>query len=163
MIDEQRHAIGLARDVGSAVAGRAQRLAGEFGYLREAIFAVECGPDGAAHQAAAGNGREHGRGQPSDRDTPAIDRLLDVAVEAERRLVAQFDVGRRDASAAPVVPRFASDPRSPKSPRERADDLARLPAPVLPEWDSQNAPLKWRYHDYVSVSAVARTNFLVDG
>src|SRR5690606_23364082 len=70
------------------------------GALCKAIFAVERGPDGAAHQAAAGNGGKHGRSQPSDRDAPAINRLLDVAVEAERRLVAQFDVGRRNASAA---------------------------------------------------------------
>src|SRR5690606_39034803 len=77
-----------------------QRLADEFGALCKAIFAVERRPDGATHQAAAGDGGKHGRGKPADGNPPAIDRLLDVAVKAERGLVAQFDLGRRNASAA---------------------------------------------------------------
>src|SRR5690606_8504425 len=71
----------------------------ELGSLGKFVFAVECGPDGAAHQSAAGYGGKDGRGQPANGDAAAIDRLLDIAVEAERRLVAQFDMGRRHAPA----------------------------------------------------------------
>ena len=91
MVGEDRDAIRLTGDVGNSIARRAQRLAGEFRDLCEAIFAVERGPYGAAHQAAAGERDQDGRCQPTNGYATAIDRLLDVTVETERGFVSQFD------------------------------------------------------------------------
>src|SRR5690606_2173676 len=93
-IGEERHAVGFARDVGNAVAGGAKRLAPIFGELGEAVFPIESRPDRATHQAAAGNGGEDGGTQPADGYAPAVDRLLDVAVEAERRFIAELNYRR---------------------------------------------------------------------
>jgi hypothetical protein len=74
--------------VGVGARSSAAVQACDFRKRGEAVLAVERGPDRAAHQSAAGKRDEDGCGKPADRYAPAVDRLFDIAVEAERRLVA---------------------------------------------------------------------------
>ena len=57
----------------------------------EAIVSVERGINCAAHEARSGYGGDYGRSEPAHRHGATVDRLLVMAVNAKRRLVAEID------------------------------------------------------------------------
>src|SRR5438477_2204047 len=125
MLAKKRDAVGLDRGVGQTLACRFHREPGNFGEGGEAVFAVERGVNGAAHQARARKRGEHGRGEPANRDAAGIDRLVVMQIETERGLIAKID--RRGNTVRPrprcLSPAFqtpspyTSRPRAPWAPR----------------------------------------------
>ncbi len=92
----RRQAVGLARDIGDAVDhaghGLTQGCFHAFRHGREVGFAIKRSEHGAAHQRGAAQTREDRAAEPLHRDAAAIDQCGILAVDGQRRLVAEIDV-----------------------------------------------------------------------
>ena len=91
----RRQAIGLAGHVGDAIGdaadGAAQRGFHPLRHGGEIGLAIERGKNGAAHQGRAAKTGENGAAEPLHRDAAAVDQPARLAVDRQRRLVAEID------------------------------------------------------------------------
>ena len=120
----RRQAVALARRVGQAIGDAADRAAQRgFDALRhggEIGLAVERCENGAAHESGAAKTGEDGAAEPLHRDPAAVDQAGGLAVDRQRRLVAEIDVlGLQTECAASFA--LIQDQRPP--PSARADGL----------------------------------------
>ena len=92
----RRQPVGLARRIGHAIGDAADRAAQRcFDALRhggEIGLAVERCENGAAHEGSAAKTGQDRAAEPLDRDAAAVDQAAGLAVDGQRRLVAEIDV-----------------------------------------------------------------------
>ncbi len=92
----RRQPIGLARRIGDAVGdaadGAAQRRFDALRHGGEIGLAVERCENGAAHESGAAKTGQDGAAEPLDRDAAAVHQAAVLAVDGQRRLVAEIDV-----------------------------------------------------------------------
>ena len=101
----RRQAIGLARGIGDPLAdaadGAAQRGFHALRHGSEIGLAVERRENGAAHEGRAAQTGQNGAAEPLHGDAAAVDQAGGLAVDRQRRLVAEIDVlGLETISAA---------------------------------------------------------------
>ena len=88
----RRQAVGLARGGGGAVAGAAQRKLHALGHGGEIALAVERRKNGAAHEGRAAQTGQDCAAEPLYRHAAAIDEIAGLAVDGQRRLMAEVDM-----------------------------------------------------------------------
>ncbi len=95
VLGEHVDAVALAVRIDRAVVVGLRRDANDFGSGGGAVIAIERRINRAAHEAAACNCGDYGRGQPAHGDGATIDRLLVMAIDAKRRLITEVDFGSK--------------------------------------------------------------------
>ena len=166
----RRQAIGLAR-VGARSGGAGRRAAQRgFHPLRnggEVGLAVERRENGAAHEGRAAQAGQDRAAEPLHRDAAAVDQPAALAVDGQRRLVAEIDVlglQARSICAAPfaviqdrrplhpparrAVPRNTQGVQRDQDDRRRRQGLGTMPQPPRSVIDRARSSWPWRVTSY---------------
>src|SRR5262249_49082167 len=119
-----RQAVGLARDVGNtlddAADGATQGAFHAFRHGGEICLSVESRKNGPAHEGRAAKTGENDAAEPLDRNAATVHQPAALAVDRQRRLVAEIDVHDPQPRPQRRVSLALLQARHPLRPRPRA-------------------------------------------